>query len=168
MLKSNLFDLNGIKRLFAPSRCILLRVWTIINTRARKYVVRCVRPTRHTSGCLSEIKTSPGHLISHGGSYQASYWQECASNRLSRHSFLHCPSRPVPHGRELPIPTPPNRDQPFSGDGSKSDSEEDIGDPDCVHICVEERRPYFANQKDVNDQIGSAHSFPRKFDKFRG
>src|SRR6218665_2322177 len=40
MLKSNLFDLNGIKRLLAPSRCILLRVWTIIKTRARKYSVK--------------------------------------------------------------------------------------------------------------------------------
>src|SRR6218665_1326378 len=43
MLKSNLFDLNGIKRLFAPSRCILLRVWTIIKTRARKYSVKACR-----------------------------------------------------------------------------------------------------------------------------
>src|SRR6218665_1264631 len=71
-------------------------------------------------------------LLLHGGSYQASHWQECASNHLSRHSFLHCPSRPVPHCPELPIPTPPKRDQPSSGDGSKSDSEEDIGDPDHV------------------------------------
>ena|SRR6218665_3108132 len=34
---------------------------------------------------------------------------------------------PVPHYLELPVPTPQKRDQPSSGDGSKSaDSEEDI------------------------------------------
>ena len=37
---------------------------------------------------------------------------------------------PVLHCPELPISTPPKRDQPSSGDSSKSDSEEDIGDPD--------------------------------------
>src|SRR6218665_3157051 len=37
---------------------------------------------------------------------------------------------PVPHCPELPVPTTPKRDQPSSGDSSKSDSEEDIGDPD--------------------------------------
>ena len=36
----------------------------------------------------------------------------------------------VPHCPELPVPTPPKRYQPSSGDSSKSDSEEDIGDPD--------------------------------------
>src|SRR6218665_170246 len=39
---------------------------------------------------------------------------------------------PVPHCPELPVHTPPKRDQPSSGDSSKSDSEEDIGDPDYV------------------------------------
>src|SRR6218665_5881 len=39
---------------------------------------------------------------------------------------------PVPHCLELPVPTLPKRDQPSSGDSSKSDSEEDIGDPDYV------------------------------------
>jgi len=43
MLKNNLFDLNGIKRLFALSKCILLCVWTIIKTRARKYSVKACR-----------------------------------------------------------------------------------------------------------------------------
>src|SRR5271165_3105621 len=37
---------------------------------------------------------------------------------------------PVPHYPELPVPTPPERDQPSSGESSKSDSEEDIADPD--------------------------------------
>lgn len=61
---------------------------------------------------------------------------------------------PVPHCPELPVTTPPNRDQPSSGDSSKSDSEADIGDPDYGFTdAVEERRPYFPNQKDVNDLI---------------
>ena len=50
---------------------------------------------------------------------------------------------------ELPI-----LDQPSSGDSSKSDSEEDIGDPDYIFTdSVEERRPCFPNQKDINDLI---------------
>ena len=61
---------------------------------------------------------------------------------------------PVTHCPELPIPTPPKRDQPSSGDSSKSDSQEDIRDPDYGFTdAVEERRPYFPNQKDINDLI---------------
>ena len=61
---------------------------------------------------------------------------------------------PVTHCPELPIPTPPKRDQPSSGGSSKSDSQEDIRDPDYGFTdAVEERRPYFPNQKDINDLI---------------
>ena len=61
---------------------------------------------------------------------------------------------PVPHCPELPIPTSPKRDQSSSGDSSKSDIEEDIGDPDYGFTdAVEERRPYFPNQKDINNLI---------------
>ena len=61
---------------------------------------------------------------------------------------------PVTHCPELPIPTPPKRDQPSSGDSSKSDSQEDIRDPDYGFTdAVEERRPYFPNQKYINDLI---------------
>ena len=35
----------------------------------------------------------------------------------------------VPHCPELYVPTPPKRDQLSSGDSSKSDSEDDIRDP---------------------------------------
>ena len=71
--------------------------------------------------------------------------------RLSRYSFFHCPSTTLP---ELPIPIPPKRDQPFSGDSSKSYSEENIGDTDYGFTdAVEERRPYFPNQKDIDDLI---------------
>src|SRR6218665_1986366 len=61
---------------------------------------------------------------------------------------------PVPHCPELPVPIPLKRDQPSSRDNSKSDSEEDIGDPDYAFPdAVEERRPYFPKQKDINDLI---------------
>ncbi|XP_073511089.1 uncharacterized protein [Phyllobates terribilis] len=64
----------------------------------------------------------------------------------------------VPHCPELPVPTPSKRDQPSSGKISKSDSEEDIGDQDYVFTdAAEERRPYFPNQKDVNDLIRDLH-----------
>ena len=42
---------------------------------------------------------------------------------------------PAPHCPEVPVPTPPKRDQPPAGDSSmlsKSDSEEDIGDPETI------------------------------------
>ena len=40
-----------------------------------------------------------------------------------------CSIAPVPHCHEMPVLAPPKRDQPSSGDSSKSDSEEDIGNP---------------------------------------
>lgn len=61
---------------------------------------------------------------------------------------------PVPHCPELPVPTPPKSDQPSSGERSKSDSEEDIADPDYNFTdAAEEKKPYFPNQKDLNDLI---------------
>ena len=51
---------------------------------------------------------------------------------------------PVPHCPELPVPTPPMRDQPSSGESSKSDNEEDIGDSDYGFTDgAEKRRSYF-------------------------
>lgn len=60
----------------------------------------------------------------------------------------------VPHCPELPIPTTPDWNQPSSGDSSKSDSEEDIADPDYNFTdAVEERKPYFPNQNELDDLI---------------
>ena len=67
------------------------------------------------------------------------------TGKIEPQIIYHCPST------TLPIPTPPKRDQPSSGDSSKSDSGQDIGDPDYGFTdAVEERRPYFPNQKDIN------------------
>lgn len=61
---------------------------------------------------------------------------------------------PVPHSPDLPVPTPPRRHRPSSGDSSKSDSEADTGDMDYDSADeVWDRKPYFPNQKDVNDLI---------------
>ncbi|KAL7886638.1 hypothetical protein AOLI_G00043590 [Acnodon oligacanthus] len=60
---------------------------------------------------------------------------------------------PVPHCPELPVPTPPGRDQPPSGESSKSDTEEHVEDPDFSLYAAEERKPYYPNQKDLNDLI---------------
>ena len=67
------------------------------------------------------------------------------TGKIEPQIIYHCPST------TLPIPTPPKRDQPSSGDSSKSDSGQDIGDPDYGFTdAVEERSPYFPNQKDIN------------------
>ncbi|XP_051552787.1 uncharacterized protein LOC127440312 [Myxocyprinus asiaticus] len=61
---------------------------------------------------------------------------------------------PVPHCYELPIPTPPEREQPSLEESSKSESEEDIADPDDnFRGGAEERNPYYPNQKDLNALI---------------
>lgn len=61
---------------------------------------------------------------------------------------------PVPHCHELPVPTPPEREQPSLEESSKSESEEDVVDPDDnFRGGAEERNPYYPNQKDLNDLI---------------
>ncbi|XP_058873513.1 uncharacterized protein LOC131724780 [Acipenser ruthenus] len=61
---------------------------------------------------------------------------------------------PVPHCHELPVPTPPEREQPSLEESSKSESEEDVVDPDDnFRGGAEERNPYYPNQKDLNNLI---------------
>ncbi|XP_061410987.1 uncharacterized protein LOC133344802 isoform X2 [Lethenteron reissneri] len=61
---------------------------------------------------------------------------------------------PLPHCQELPVPTPPEREKPPLEETSKSESEEDVVDPDDnFRGGAEERNPYFPNQKDLNDLI---------------
>ncbi|XP_051500464.1 uncharacterized protein LOC127409743 [Myxocyprinus asiaticus] len=61
---------------------------------------------------------------------------------------------PVPHCHELPVPTPPEREQSSLEESSKSESEEDFVDPDDnFRGGAEERNPYYPNQKDLNDLI---------------
>ena len=61
---------------------------------------------------------------------------------------------PVPYCPVLPFLTPPMTDQPSSGENSKSDNEDYIGDSDYGFTDgAEKRRPYLPNQKDLNDLI---------------
>ncbi|XP_061411219.1 uncharacterized protein LOC133344908 isoform X2 [Lethenteron reissneri] len=75
---------------------------------------------------------------------------------------------PVPHCHELPVPTPLEREQPFLEESSKSESEEDVVDPDeNFRGGAEERNPYYRNQKYLNrlDQRSWSHQVQcRAFD----
>lgn len=61
---------------------------------------------------------------------------------------------PVPHCSELPIPSPPARERASSGERSVSEGEDNssVSDDD-FHGVTEERKPYYPNQKDLNDLI---------------
>ncbi|KAL6458377.1 hypothetical protein MHYP_G00336070 [Metynnis hypsauchen] len=59
----------------------------------------------------------------------------------------------VPHCPELPVPTPPDRATPPSEESSRSDTQEDVEDHDFSSCADEERKPYYPNQKDLNDLI---------------
>ncbi|KAL7875155.1 hypothetical protein SRHO_G00061250 [Serrasalmus rhombeus] len=54
---------------------------------------------------------------------------------------------------ELPVPTPPDRATPPSEESSRSDTQEDVEDHDFSSCADEERKPYYPNQKDLNDLI---------------
>ncbi|KAM3928102.1 uncharacterized protein RB166_006233 [Leptodactylus fuscus] len=60
---------------------------------------------------------------------------------------------PVPHCPELPVPTPPDRSTPPSKESSRSDTKEDVKDHDFSSYTDEELKPYYPNQKDLNDLI---------------
>ncbi|KAL6478203.1 hypothetical protein MHYP_G00140380 [Metynnis hypsauchen] len=60
---------------------------------------------------------------------------------------------PVPHCPELPVPTPPDRATPPSEESSRSDTQEDVEDHDFSSYADEEQKPYYPNQKDLNDLI---------------
>src|SRR6218665_714740 len=81
-------------------------------------------------------------------------------NRLSRHSFFHCPSTILPRAACSDLSSGecslPRRGISYLQEtvASKSDREDDIGNPDYAFTdAVEKRKPYFPNQKDVKDLI---------------
>src|SRR6218665_706880 len=95
--------------------------WYRGEKRAMKFVILRIWPqlTDHSSNCyfcmVDPMKSRTGKNAPH-------------IVNLDILSYI----SPVPHWPELPFPTPPKRDRPSSGDRSKSDSEEDIGEPDYV------------------------------------
>ncbi|XP_076340350.1 uncharacterized protein LOC143240947 [Tachypleus tridentatus] len=69
-------------------------------------------------------------------------------------SVIMYPDLPSPQCHELPLPTPPERNQPSSEESSKSEDEVDVEDPDYKFIgAAGERNPYYPNQRDLNDLI---------------
>ena len=58
---------------------------------------------------------------------------------------------PVPHCSELPVPTPPKREQQCLQKKSSSEEHEDT-DPE-FRDPTDERNPYYPNQEDINDLI---------------
>ncbi|KAL6470805.1 hypothetical protein MHYP_G00219240 [Metynnis hypsauchen] len=110
-------------------------------------------------------------------------WNPCFKNRKltddQRHSQLvffttknvPCTRRPGPddssesqreggsqtlntaEGLLIKLPTPPDRATPPSEESSRSDTQEDVEDHDFSSCADEERKPYYPNQKDLNDLI---------------
>ena len=61
---------------------------------------------------------------------------------------------PVPHCSDLPVPSPPVREQLLSSEESTSMSEEEVEEEDPDYKGgAEDRNPYYPNQKDINDLI---------------
>ncbi|XP_076053500.1 uncharacterized protein LOC143032522 [Oratosquilla oratoria] len=58
---------------------------------------------------------------------------------------------PVPHCSELPVPTPPMREQQCLQKNSSSEEHEDT-DPE-FRDATDDRNPYYPNQEDINDLI---------------
>ena len=118
--------------------CTHFTTWSIYKDEREsipwKHVVRCVRPTRHTSACLSGIKTSPGHLIS-----RANIARKLLKVKWT--SLLRCSHSPEEGSAIF------RRHQEVRQRGRYWRSRLRF------HRCVEERRPYFPNQKYVNNLI---------------
>src|SRR6218665_911121 len=119
--------------------------WYRGEKKAMKFAISRIwrQPTDHSSNCC---------ILLHGGSYQTSHWQECASNRLSRHSFFHCPSTTLP---TLPRAACSHSPEEGSAIFRRQQQVRQRGrywrSRLRFHRCIEERRPYFPSQKDVND-----------------
>jgi len=89
-------------------------------------------------------------LLLHGESYQTSHWQECASNRLSRHSCLHCPSTTLP--RAACSHSPEEESAIFRRQQQVRQWGRYWRSRLRFHRCVEERRPYFPERRQRSDQ----------------
>ena len=95
-----------------------------------------MRPTRHTSACLSDIKTRPH--------FTCEYCKKICEGNVNNCCLLRCSHSPEASSKGAAIF---RRHQQFRHRGRYWRSRLRF------HRCVEERRPYFPNQKDVNDLI---------------
>src|SRR6218665_3381616 len=97
--------------------------WYIGEKRAIKFAIPRIwsQPTDHSSNCYFCMVDPTKRCTGKNAPHSQIVYPDIPSSIA-----------PVPHCPKLPVPTPPKRDQPSSGDRCKSDSEEDIGDPDYV------------------------------------
>ena len=60
---------------------------------------------------------------------------------------------PVPHSDQLPVPIPTRCQDPVSADESTTDENDITIDDYVLNSNLEEKKPYYPNQKDLNDLI---------------
>ena len=60
---------------------------------------------------------------------------------------------PVPHSDQLPVPIPTCSQDPVSADESAIDKDDITIDDYVLNSNLEEKKPYYPNQKDLNDLI---------------
>ena len=60
---------------------------------------------------------------------------------------------PVPHSDQLPVPIPSRAQDPVSADESATDEVDITIDDYVLNSNLEEKKPYYPNQKDLNDLI---------------
>ena len=60
---------------------------------------------------------------------------------------------PVPHSDQLPVPIPTRSQDPVSADESATDEDDITIDDYVLNSNLEEKIPYYPNQKDLNDLI---------------
>src|SRR6218665_1507020 len=97
------------------------------------------QPTDHSSNC---------YFCMVDPTKQTSHWQECPSNCLSRHSFFQYQTAP-----SCLFPLPQRGISHLQETAASQTARKIWRSRFRFHRCVEERRPYFPNQKDVNDLI---------------
>ena len=59
----------------------------------------------------------------------------------------------VPHSYQLPVPIPTRCQDPVSADESTTDEDDITIDDYVLNSNLEEKKPYYPNQKDLNDLI---------------
>ncbi|KAL6481937.1 hypothetical protein MHYP_G00100170 [Metynnis hypsauchen] len=130
------------QNLRSPEVTLNVRCWYRGEKRAMHFAVPRIwrEPTDHSTNCYFCMVDPSKH---------------CTGKNATPVTYPDIPSSiaPVPHCPELPVPTPPDRATPPSEESSRSDTQEDVEDHDFSSCADEERKPYYPNQKDLNDLI---------------
>ena len=98
-------------------------------------------PTNHTNDCcfcmVDSSKRRPGKNAS-----------------AIVYSSIPSSIAPVPHSDQLPVPIPTRCQDPVSADKSSTDEDDITIIGYVLNSNLEEKKPYYPNQKDLNDLIG--------------